>query len=376
MTRRALGKAFGVVGSIAGMGYCTMSGYRGVNRKDTVTSVDAPPSCIDFISEQQGYGIPAREICSDMLRDMKRIASTTQGVEGPSSFGSKPMSMKDDFLLKTGNTPSGYKTAGAITGPFGAEHLFDGAGTDDSLRILFGRHGTFLSGLRGRLNPGDKFVTFHAGSLNSFHETGSSTNVIKNIVDGLDDAEMGSTVKAETGVTDYAYGWYANRLNSGRRGYDLSLVTGFAMNTILKMQYPDTITVNVNHSWGGPSTIQSYAFMMATYEAKAGVDLPKGLPRPIDELICVDPRSATGPTAAKALASQIRFLRSRGVKISVIKDSSKTNGFGLVNFASSLDYVVAGSGETGVVVDELITKKVGHEIKLHYDEIQSLLAED
>ncbi len=372
---KLVARAVGTVGAAAGLWSLSSAAQR--RAVSSLPQGRSPITCHEFIEQQQSFGIPAQEIVSDMLIDMRGLAKVPLGVQGPSSFGSSPISTMADVALKLGhNTQPQLTETGALTDAFGSEHLVRGENPTDALNIFFGRASTYLEQLRPKLFAGSRYVSFNAGSLNSYDATKGSTNTVRGVVDALSGYEMGHTVKAETGIADYRKSWWAARINAGRRGYDKSLAAGLYMNLLIKMQNPEVITTNVSHSWGCPSTIQNYAFAMATFEANAGQEgIPRSLPLPVDHLICVDPRCITGPTQAKALASQINYLRSRGVKVDIIKDTAKTTGFGLVDTFSSLNYVVEGTTgvQDGVFVDGLISTNLGHSLTNHTEGIKALL---
>ncbi len=329
-----------------------------------------------FLEQQESFGVPARQITSDMTFDILQAMGACTGQQGPSSYGSQPIGAGADALLKLGVNTQGLTKTGALSDPYGAEHLVTDSNSSDSLATYFGRVRTFLQQAKGRLQQGDTFVSYNAGSLNANHNTNDSSKFIGDIASSTPGHVMGHTVKAETGIADYAKSWWGGRINSNRRGYDVALLAGVYTNLLVKMQNPGVRTVNINHSWGGPSTIQNYAYALAAFERSAGRNgIPRSIPLPIDHVVCVDPRCITGPTQAKALAAQIAFLRSRGVKVDVVKDSAKTNGFGMVDGVSSLKYIEAGSADVfgGVEVDHVITTNVGHAIAWHEDPIRYLL---
>jgi hypothetical protein len=255
--RELVKRTVGIAGSLGIAWYGTVKGGEHLS-SNAVSSLNQtqPISWRDFVTEQESCGIPAQDIVDDMWVDMKQIAKVPLGTSGPSSFGSQPVSGFSDFALKTGhNMRPDITETGALTDPFGTEHLVRGDTPTDGLTIFMGRVSTFLDQLKPKLTPGTTYVSFNAGSLNSYDATKGSTSTVRSIVDTLSDYEMGHTVKAETGIADYRKSWWASRINSNRRGYDKTLVAGLYMNLLVKMFNPGVRTVNINHSWGGPSTI-------------------------------------------------------------------------------------------------------------------------
>ena len=325
----------------------------------------------DFLAEQKRIGVPAEALFNATL-DEAQVFLMEASTPGPIAYRPVvgPESTWRDLVVKLGGSER-WKS-GILIDPGAATHEMEPDGGNSALQIFKGRYMGWLKAQRGVISPENKLVTFSAGSLNTVAGTQNSSQGLLTELSTNPPLHYAGGAGAETGISQYMKSAWARQVNPGRSGYELALTASIGMSYFAKRSLGNIRTANVAHSWGCPSMVQKYAYALVVQEA-AG----HGGPPPIDEIVLVDPRFIATSTQARAFASQIHFLRSRGVKVQVIKDESWTAGFGAVTGASATRFIEQASGDNAwnaVGVDSVVKTASGHSIANHFKLITDFLS--